>query len=112
MNFNQEEIEGTQIVHIEGKIMGGPEEKDILALKEQFVENGQTHVVYDLQKLDWINSVGLGLLIGTLTSLRNKGGDLRLANVPVNVYSLMEKCRITTIFKFYDSIDKAVASYK
>jgi anti-sigma B factor antagonist len=111
MKFKIEELNGVQIVRLEGKIMGGPEEKALVDLKTTFVGEGKYKVVFDLHKVDWINSTGIGLFIGFLTTLRNQGGDLRLAEVPRAVYSLIDKCRLTTILQSYTSVDEAVRSF-
>jgi len=59
-----------------------------------------------------MNSLGIGKCISGMTTLRNQGGDLRLADMTPPVYSLMEKCSMHKIFKFYDSVDEAVKSFK
>ena len=46
-----------------------------------------------------------------LVSLRNNGGDFRLAGACNVVASLMEKCRINQVFQCFDSVDDAVASF-
>ncbi len=58
-----------------------------------------------------MNSSGLGMLIGALTSARNAGGDLKLAAVPKRVQTLLSVTRLTDIFETHDTAAAAVASY-
>lgn len=112
MDYSISEQDGVQIVSMEGKIMGGKDESDLLALRENFVKNGTVNVVINLEKLEWINSIGIGQLTAMMISLRNNQGDLRLAKVPKLVHSLLHKCRITTIMIIFESIEDAVKSFK
>lgn len=58
-----------------------------------------------------MNSSGLGMLIGGLTTMRKSGGDLRIANATDKIQSLLIVTKLITVFKHYDSVDKAVESY-
>ncbi|MFR5832809.1 MAG: anti-sigma factor antagonist [Acutalibacteraceae bacterium] len=59
-------------------------------------------VVFDMEKVAFVDSTGLGLILGRYKKLRAKGGVLRLKNVPPQVdkvfrtsgvYSVVEKIR-------------------
>ena len=51
---------------------------------------GVTRVVLDLGELDFIDSTGLGGLVGALKRFRDLDGDLALANVRPRVAKLLE----------------------
>jgi len=65
----------------------------------------------DLSKVKWMNSSGLGALMAGLTTLRNAGGDLKLANVTKKIESLLLITKLITVFETYESVDRAVASF-
>ena len=92
--------------------MGTSEDELFIDKIYEFVEQDYSKVIVDLSAVTWMNSRGLGMCLKGLTTLRNRGGDLRLANLSQNGHSLMEKCRILTIFQSFDSIEKAVDSFK
>ena len=75
-------------------------------------EQGKKNVVVDLSKTKFMNSSGLGMLISGMTTMRNAGGDLRLANVADRIQSLLVITKLITVFKHYDSVDDAVNSYE
>ena len=107
-----EHIENDVIVlELSGKIMGGP---DAVALNDklhELIEAGKTRVVADLDKVNWMNSTGLGILIGALTTIRNAGGDLKLAAVTDRIQSLLKITKLLTVFNTYDSTEDAIASF-
>ncbi|HEY5616041.1 MAG TPA: hypothetical protein VIL52_08450 [Bacteroidota bacterium] len=47
-----------------------------------------------------------------MTSVKNKGGELKLANITDKVESLFMITQLIKVFKTYESTDRAVASYK
>lgn len=99
------------IINLKGKLMGGPETQSIHEKVKELVENGVKKVVIDLGKVKWMNSSGLGALMGAMTTLRNAGGDLKLANVTDKVQSLFMITKLITIFETYNSVEEAVKSF-
>ena len=108
----KEKIEGdVAVLSLSGKMMGGPETQELQTHVKGLLNDKLTKVVVDLAKVKWMNSSGLGALMGSLTSMRNADGDLRIANVTEKVKSLLMITQLITIFKTYESVDRAVASY-
>ncbi len=79
----------------------------------QLVDQGHRSLVIDLSDVIFIDSSGLGALISALKALktRDRGGDIRLANVQQPVVALLEIIRLQRVFSSYPSIDQAVASF-
>jgi anti-sigma B factor antagonist len=111
MKLNYRETDGVVIIEPKGKIMGGPESTALHDLLHELIDQGKKSVVIDLGKVDWMNSTGLGLLISGLTTLRKAGGELKLANVTDKIQSLLTITKLVTVFKSFDSVDEAVASF-
>lgn len=91
--------------------MGGPDGAKLHDTLHDLKENGKKNVVIDLSKTKFMNSSGLGMLISGMTTMRNAGGDLRLANVADRIQSLLVITKLITVFKHFDSVDEAVSSY-
>jgi anti-sigma B factor antagonist len=58
-----------------------------------------------------MNSSGLGMLIGGLTTMKKAEGHLKLANVTEKIESLLIITKLIKIFESYDSVDEAVKSF-
>lgn len=100
------------VIELKGKLMGGPETSEIHTKVKELIANGAKKVVADVGKVSWMNSTGLGALMGAMTSLRNAGGDLKLANITEKVESLFVITKLVTIFDTFETVDEAVAAFK
>ena len=111
MNFNVDEKYNAVVITLKGNVMGGPDGAKLHDTLHELKEEGKKNVVVDLSKTKFMNSSGLGMLISGMTTMRNAGGDLRLANVADRIQSLLVITKLITVFKHYDSVDDAVQSY-
>jgi anti-sigma B factor antagonist len=109
----KEKISGNvAIVTLKGKLMGEPETDELRDKINSLVNEGMLNVVLDMKGVNWISSLGLGTLIAVLTSIRTKNGDIRIANITDNVESLLAITKVAKVFKTFESVDRAVASFK
>ncbi|MBU0982394.1 MAG: STAS domain-containing protein [candidate division Zixibacteria bacterium] len=99
------------VIEISGKIMGGDETTLFHGKIHEYMKGNKKNIVLDLSKVEWMNSVGLGMLISALTTVKNDGGRLVLANI-TNIESILAMTRLITVFEHYDNRDDAIASYK
>lgn len=111
MNFNVSERYNCVVIEFKGNVMGGPDAVSLNEKLHELIEDGKTNVVADLGKVKFMNSSGLGMLIGGLTTMRKAGGDLRLANPTDKIESLLVITKLITVFKHFKSLEKAVTSY-
>lgn len=112
MNYNVDERYNAVVITLKGNVMGGPDGAKLHEALHNFKEQGKKNVVMDLSKVSFMNSSGLGMLISGMTTMRNAGGDLRLANVADRIQSLLVITKLITVFKHYDSVEEAVASFE
>ena len=71
MDLSISEKKGITILHLSGKIMGGPEATEINEKINQLIDSNHKNIIIDLVSVDWMNSSGLGILIGAVTVLKN-----------------------------------------
>jgi anti-sigma B factor antagonist len=80
-------------------------------LREQLVQvitGGQPQIVLDLQSVDFIDSTGLGVLVGLLKRTRSQGGDLRLVSQRTGLRKLLELTALERAFPLAASVDDAI----
>ncbi len=111
MKLTSQKMEGVMVLEPRGKIMGGPDATVLHDQLHEFIDQNEKKVVIDLAKVDWMNSTGLGILISGLTTLKNNGGELKLANVTEKIQSLLTITKLITVFECFDSTEEAVASF-
>jgi anti-sigma B factor antagonist len=100
------------IIELKGNVMGGEDTKDFNDTLHKLVDEGKTNLVVDLSDVKFMNSSGLGMLIGGLTTMKKADGHFKLANVTDKIESLLIITKLITIFETYDSVDKAVESFE
>jgi anti-sigma B factor antagonist len=109
MAFAITEREGAVIIGLDGAILGGPEANSLNTELHRLIDKGSRLVIIDLGKVTLMNSSGLGLLIGGLTTMRHAGGELRLAAANENIRNLITITKLHTIFQIYPTVDDAIA---
>ena len=62
------------------------------------IDDGARAVVVDLRDTPYLDSVGLGVLVGALKRARDRGGDLSLCGPQKNVYELIDLTGLTEVF--------------
>jgi len=111
MNFNVSERYNSVVIEFKGNVMGGPDAVSLNEKLHELIEEDKTNIVVDLSKVKFMNSSGLGMLIGGLTTMRKAGGDLRIANASDKIESLLVVTKLITVFKHFNSVEKAAESY-
>lgn len=111
MKIKQIDQDGVVVLQLDGKIMGGPDATAINDKLHGLVEAGKTNIVADLARVNWMNSSGLGILISGLTTIRNAGGDLRLAAVTDRIRSLLMITKLLTVFETFETTEEAIQSF-
>ena len=107
----KEKIENqVAVLTLSGKMMGGPETTALHDHIRSLMGDNISKVVIDLGGVKWINSSGLGVLMAAMTTLKNAGGQMKLANVTEKVESLLMITQLMRIFDTYESVDRAVSS--
>ncbi len=111
MKISDEVKDDIVVFHLAGRVMGGNDATMFHGKLHEYIDGGKKKVIVDLKKVEWMSSVGLGMLISALTAIRNNGGELRLANITQGIHNLLTITRLVTIFDAHDSIDEAIASF-
>ena len=111
MKISDRNYDGVVVLTLSGELMSGPEVAPFQDHVKQLLDGGTKNVVVDFSKVRWFGSAMLGVLTASLTSLRGEGGDLRLTGVTKKIESILMVTQLANIFKTFDSVDAAVASF-
>jgi anti-sigma B factor antagonist len=74
------------------------------------IDEGKTRVIVDLSRVGFMDSTGLGVLVGALKRLRAGQGVLALVVTDYDVERLLELTGLDRTFTIYRSRDEAVES--
>jgi anti-sigma B factor antagonist len=111
MKLGTRELKGVVVLEPKGKIMGGPDATMMKETLHEMVSHNKKKVVIDLAGVEWMNSTGLGILISSLSTIKTKGGELRLANLTEKIESLLTITKLITVFDTHDSVEEAVDAF-
>ena len=100
--------DGVTVVQFPENVLGGPEAVELSALVRDSLGSGTTLLVFDCGEVAVMNSSGLGMLVSALTSVRNAGTQLRLANLPEKVSSLLSMTQLDKVFEIRDTVEAAM----
>jgi len=73
------------------------------------IEAGQTHIVCDLGRADFLCSDALGALITAYLKARGRGGFVRLADPTEPLRELLKTTRLDHLFDIYSDVTAATA---
>jgi len=110
MAMNISEQNGITILALSGKIMGGPQAVEINEQINTLIDQGKRRIIIDLKDVEWMNSSGLGILIGAITTLRNNNGSLILVNISERIENLLKITKLHNLFTIYPDVETAVKS--
>ncbi|MCJ7812580.1 STAS domain-containing protein [bacterium] len=111
MNIDVKEQGDVVVLDVRGNLMGGPETIALHEKVKELVEQKKTKIVIDLSHVKWMNSSGLGTIMGCLTSLKNAKGDLKLCGVTEKVKSLFMITKLITLFETYATQKEAIKAF-
>jgi anti-sigma B factor antagonist len=111
MKIKTSEQYGAVVIELKGNVMGGDDTKDFNEILHKYIDEGKKNIVVDLAEVKFMNSSGLGMLIGGLTTIKKAEDNLKLARVSEKIESLLIITKLITIFEFFESVEEAVKSY-
>ncbi|WP_066520123.1 STAS domain-containing protein [Curtobacterium ammoniigenes] len=107
MDFAVQEIDADRaVVATNGRLnmVSAPAFRETLS---SVVANGRSRVVVDLAGVEFMDSSGLGALVGCLKTARQAGGDLRIARPSEQVQMVLRLSNIDRILRPYPTVEAA-----
>lgn len=111
MDIAAREKEGVTILDLRGRLTVGG---DSTALRERItamVASGVKNVILNLEKVDYIDSTGLGTMVICFTTFRKAGGALKLVNLDKRAIELLVLTKLATVFEIFTDEQDAVNSF-
>ena len=99
------------IVDLSGRITLGEGSGLLRSTVKDLVTAGKTKILLNLKDVGYIDSAGLGEMVGSYASVTNQGGEIKLVNVPSKVDNLLQVTKLYTVFATYTDENEAVGSF-
>ncbi len=111
MKIKERKRDGVAILDMSGKLMGGPDAEAFSETIKTLIHEGCHNVIVNMDKVNWVNSTGLGILISGYSTLKKSGGELKLLKVSERIESIFIVSKLHTVFQSFKDEDDAVQSF-
>ena len=111
MKIKERKRDGVAILEMSGKLMGGPDSEAFNEIVKTLIHEGTHNVIVSLERVKWVNSTGLGILISGYSTLKKSGGELKLLKVSDRIENIFIVSKLYTVFESYQDEDEAVRSF-
>jgi anti-sigma B factor antagonist len=103
--------DGIEVVDVEGEIdiSSAPRLRELLI---DLVSKNNYQLVVDLEKVGFLDSTGLGVLVGGLKRVRAHDGSLDLVCTREQILKIFRNTGLTKVFGIYETVDQAIAAKK
>ena len=104
------EVSGVIIVDLTGRITLGEGSAMLGDTVHDLVEQNRNKIILNLGRVTHIDSSGIGVLVRALTTVRSKGGQLKLVNVSLPVTEILKITRLASLFDVVSDETSGVAA--
>jgi anti-sigma B factor antagonist len=103
---------GITILDPKGKITIGVGDVALRDAVHEAMDAGSESILINLGNVTTIDSSGIGELVSAYTTVTNRGGKLKLANLPPKVQDILQITQLVTVFDVFAEEEEALASFE
>lgn len=105
-------VDDVVILDLSGKLTIGEPVMELRETLRSQANDGARKFILNLGDVSYIDSSGLGELVSSYTTVRNKGGDVKLLKLTSKTKDLLQMTKLLTVFDVYDEETKALGALK
>jgi anti-sigma B factor antagonist len=110
LNINTREIDGVTVLALDGRIVFGEETSSLREKIKNLLAGGKKKLVLNMEKVSYVDSTGLGMLVGVRQSAKTANAALRLSNVEARYTELLRMTQLWPLFDVSNNEADAVKS--
>jgi anti-sigma B factor antagonist len=99
------------VVDIGGRITLGEGSALLRKTIRDLLDEQRTKILLNLADVNYIDSSGIGELVSAFTTVKNRGGDLKLLHLTKKVHDLLQLTKLFTVFDVYSDEHTALSSF-
>lgn len=111
MKIDVRSQEGVTILAPKGKITIGVGDVALREAVMAALNAGNVNILINLGGVSTIDSSGIGELVSAYTTVTNRGGKLKLCNLPSKVSDILQITQLITVFEVFETEEEALASF-
>jgi len=111
MTIDERRAEDVTILTLRGRLVLADGEDLFRKRVDQLVAEGRTKLLLDLEDTGYVDSAGVGVIVGKYLSVRRKGGDMKFLHLSAHSHRVMHTAGLLGVFESFESEAEAVASF-
>lgn len=111
MKIDERSAGNVKILDISGQITFTQGDEMLKDKIHSIVHQGHTKILVNLASVDYVDSAGLGELVGAYTTVTRAGGKLKLLSLTKRMRDLLAITKLLTVFDTFDNEQEAVKSF-
>ncbi|HSK77686.1 MAG TPA: STAS domain-containing protein [Thermoanaerobaculia bacterium] len=110
MIVEKRHLDGFTLLNVEGVIKLGESAQFFAQTLERALSDDRGHVIIDFSRINYLDSTGIGELVGYLGRFRSSKRELILVKPNDRIKKLLQVARLADLFPTYESVEAAIAS--
>ena len=106
------QVSDVAVIDLSGKITLGEGSAHLRRLIRDAIEGGYRKILLNLDEVDYIDSAGIGEMVGAYTTVRGSSGEIKLVNLTKRVRDIMQITRLFTVFDVANDEATALRSFR
>jgi|SRR5579862_3408668 len=112
LKLTKRTVDGIVAIECNGRIVFGEESTQLREEVKKVIADGSQRIVLNLGEVNYIDSGGLGTLVGLHTTAHKAGATIKLANLTKRVGDLLQVTKLLTVFDVHNSEYEALESFR
>jgi len=111
MHIEERSAGDVTLLDLKGKMTLGDGDELLKDKINSLANQGNRKLLLNLAEVPYIDSAGLGAIVGAYTTVTRQGGQLKLLNLTKRITDLLAITKLLTVFETYESENDAVQSF-
>jgi anti-sigma B factor antagonist len=111
MQIDERIVGNVTILDLKGKITLGEGDEALRERITQLMSKDQKRILLNLADVPYIDSAGLGEIVRTYTTVKNRGGQLKLVNLTKRITDLLMITKLLTVFETFETEQDAIKAF-
>jgi anti-sigma B factor antagonist len=110
--FHRRDVGDVTVIELSGQLVDGPGGDSLRAEIKQLLASGRRKFLVNMGALSWISSSGIGIVVSALSTIRQAGGRMKLAQLSKQVESIVVITKLGSVLEIHASEAEALAGFR
>lgn len=112
MKFKSRTEGDVVVLELKGGLEGGPDSYQLKDEVRQLLEKGDRKFLVNLDRVDYVNSTGIGIIASVFSSITNAGGQMKICNANDKVSRVMMVTKLLEVFDSHKLEEEALQAFQ